>query len=205
MAAAGLRIEPVSPDNAADLDALFATGDPRFCQCAFMRLSNAEWSASTPSDNRAVHHRSIAEAAADGRAAGLIAYRDGAPVGWVSFDQRQAYGRLTASRLLRPVDDKPVWSVVCFVVATAARREGVAEALLAATVDHARANGVRLLESYPVDTSTPGRSRRSAADLWRGTVPMFERAGFTTVDVRRQSASSPPRPIMRRTVRQRRR
>jgi GNAT superfamily N-acetyltransferase len=196
-----LHIEPVTPDNAADLDVLFATGDPRSCQCAFMRLANAEWSASTPADNRTVHRTAIAAAAGDGRAAGLIAYRDGAPVGWVSFDEREAYARLDSSRLLRRVDDRPVWSVVCFVVAAGFRRAGVAERLLEATVSYARQHGVRLLESYPVDVSTPTRTTRSSADLWRGTVPMFERAGFRTVDVRRQHASSPPRPIMRRGLR----
>lgn len=203
MTSPGLRIEPVTPENAGDLDVLFATGDPRSCQCAFMRLTNAEWS-SSPTANRAVHRRAIAEATADGRSAGLIAYRDDAPVGWVSFDEREAYDRLDSSHLLRPVDDRPVWSVVCFVVAAAARRTGVAEQLLGATLDYARDHGVRLLESYPVDVATPTRTKRSSADLWRGTVPMFERAGFTTVDVRRQNASSPLRPIMRRALRPRR-
>jgi len=87
------RIEPVTPANAAGLDALFAVGDPRVCQCAYMRLSNAAWSASTPAANRDVHRRAIAAATADGRAAGLIAYDDSGPVGWVSFDRRDAYDR----------------------------------------------------------------------------------------------------------------
>ena len=194
-----LDIVPITPERLPDLDTLFASGDPRHCQCAYVRLTNAQWSASSPAANRDVHRRAIEAAAADGRAAGLIAYRDGVPVGWVSFDRRDQYARLGSSRLLRPIDDQPVWSVVCFVVAAAARRTGVAHALLDETIRYARNHGVRLLESYPVDVTT--ERKRSAADLWRGTVPMFERAGFQTVEVRRQHDNAPPRPIMRRTIR----
>jgi GNAT superfamily N-acetyltransferase len=196
------RIEAVTPANAADLDVLFATGDPRSCQCAYVRLSNAAWSASTPAANRDVHRAAIAAAAADGRAAGLIAYDGDGPVGWVSFDRREAYGRLSSSKLLRPVDERPVWSVVCFVVAARARRGGLAGRLLDAAIAYAREHGVTRLEAYPVDTST--RAKRPSAELWRGTTTMFERARFTTVEVRRQSAAAPPRPIMRRTLRPRR-
>jgi GNAT superfamily N-acetyltransferase len=198
--AAAERFEPVSPDNVDDLDQLFTSGDPRTCQCAFVRLSNAAWSAASPSARRDVHRRAVGEAAADGRAAGLIAYQDGEPVGWVSFDRREAFDRLSSSRLLRPLDDEPVWSVVCFVVAARARRSGLAGRLLDAAVVYARDHGATALEAYPVDVTTPTSTKRSAADLWRGTVPMFERAGFTTVEVRRASATSAPRPIMRRSL-----
>lgn len=192
------RLEPVSPANVDDLDALFATGDPRHCQCAYVRLTNAAWAAATPAERREVHRRAVGLASDAGRAAGLIAYRDGQPVGWVSFDRREAFDRLASSRALRPLDDRPVWSVVCFVVAARARRSGLAGRLLDAAIAYAREHGVELLEAYPVDTSTT--ARRSAADLWRGTVSMFERAGFTTVEVRRASATAPPRPIMRRAT-----
>ncbi|MET0147218.1 MAG: GNAT family N-acetyltransferase [Ilumatobacteraceae bacterium] len=182
---AELHIEPVGPDNARHLDTLFASGDPRTCQCAFLRLTSAEWSASTREDNRRLHRAAIKAAAGDGRAAGLIALRGEVPVGWVSFDERDAYRRLDATPLLRRIDDRPLWSVVCFVVAASARRTGIAAHLLDATLAYARAHGVRLLEAYPVDTTAPGRTKRSSSDLWRSTVPMFERAGFTVVEVRR--------------------
>jgi GNAT superfamily N-acetyltransferase len=198
---ADLAIEPVTVDRLADLDELFASGDPRWCQCAYMRLAGVTWSSSTPAANRAVHREAIEAARAQGWSPGLIAYRDGQAVGWVSFDRREAYERLATSRLLRPVDDREVWSVVCFVVAASARRSGVASRLLDAAIDYARHHGVRLLEAYPVDVSSSTSRKRSSADLWRGTVPMFERAGFTTVEVRRQHSSAPPRPIMRRAIR----
>lgn len=195
-----VRIEPVTPENADDLDRLFATGDPKTCQCAYLRVTNAEWRQTDPVRRRELHRHAIADATAVGRAAGLIAY-DGTceqPIGWVSFDERQQFARLQHSKVLGPVDDKPVWSIVCFVIAARARRQGLAGELLDAAVDYARDHGVRLLEGYPVET---GGEKRTSADLWHGTTSMFERAGFTTVEVRRYNKASPPRPIVRRAVR----
>lgn len=198
-----LRIEPVSPENADDLDVLFATGDPKFCQCAYLRLTSGEWKESTQAANRELHRQAIARAREAGNAAGLIAYDadGGQPLGWVSFDERRQFPRLQNSKVLGPVDDKPVWSIVCFVIAARARRQGVGDRLLAAAVDYARDQGVRLLEAYPVDT---GGEKRTSADLWRGTTSMFDRAGFKTVEIRRHNRASPPRPIMRRALRPRR-
>jgi GNAT superfamily N-acetyltransferase len=192
-----LRIEPVRARHLDDLDLLFSAGDPRWCQCAFMRVTNQNWGSSKPEANREIHHRAVRRAARAGRAAGLIAYDEDAVVGWVSFGPRTDFDRLGASRLLAPVDDEPVWSVVCFVVAARARRRGVAGALLEATIDWAAEHGVAILEGYPVDTSG---DRRPGSDLWRGTLSLFEGAGFEVVATRRQNKSSPLRPIVRRTL-----
>ena len=87
-------IEPVRARHLDDLDALFATGDPRWCQCAFMRSTNADWNSSTPRTNREIHHRAVRRAARAGRAAGLIAYDEDGAVGWVSFGPRTDFDRL---------------------------------------------------------------------------------------------------------------
>jgi len=42
-----------------------------------------------------------------------------------------------------------------------------------------------------------GACRIESASAYRGTLSMFERAGFTVVDIRRANASSAPRPIVR--------
>jgi GNAT superfamily N-acetyltransferase len=93
-----------------------------------------------------------------------------------------------------------VWSIVCFVVGRRHRGQGIATALLDAAVDYARAHGATLLEAYPVDT-TGGRV--SAATAYKGTVGMFERAGFAVAERRRANRSSPERPIVRRRIRSR--
>lgn len=156
----------------------------------YFRLPGMSWNNSTAAGNR----EQLEELAAGALAPGLVAYRDGRAVGWVSLAPREDYGRLTKAKVLAPVDDKPVWSIVCFVVARHARGAGIGHALLEAAIDFAREHGATILEAYPVAAE---RGRVSAADAYHGTQSMFEKAGFSVVDVRRWNATSPPRPIMR--------
>ena len=47
---------------------------------------------------------------------GVVTYLDGIPVGWCNIGPRADIPRLAGSKLIRPVDDVPVWSIVCVVV-----------------------------------------------------------------------------------------
>ena len=78
---------------------------------------------------------------------------------------------------MKPVDDAEVWSVICTYVARAHRGQGLQHRLLAAAIDHARDNGVRLLEAYPVDK--PNRSHDDF--MFFGSRSLYERAGFREV------------------------
>ena len=126
---------------------------------------------------------------------GLLAYRDERVVGWVSLGPREDFGRLAHSKILAPVDDTPVWSIVCFVVSRRVRGQGVATALLDAAVDYASANGGDPVEAYPVDTAG---EKIAPANAYHGTLRMFERAGFTVAERRQWNKTSPIRPIVRR-------
>ncbi|HEV2928704.1 MAG TPA: GNAT family N-acetyltransferase [Propionibacteriaceae bacterium] len=192
-----LRIVPVTAAHLDDLDELFARGYPRTCQCAYLRLTHRDYAHTSPADRRSEHHKAIRRASRQGRAAGMIAYDEAGPVGWVSFSPREEYARLVASRVLQPVDDQEVTSVVCFVIAPRARRQGVAAALLDAVIDYAAEHGVALIEGYPVDH---GAERRAGADLWQGPRRLFEAAGFTVVATRQANAVASPHLIMRRNV-----
>jgi GNAT superfamily N-acetyltransferase len=123
---------------------------------------------------------------------GLIAYEDGRPIGWVSLGPREDYPKLKRSPVMKPVDDKPVWSIVCFFVDARARRRGVSEKLLKAAIAYARSQGARLLEAYPVDKGEPSH----ADSLWFGAKAMFDRAGFKEVARRKET-----RPVVRRASR----
>ena len=81
-----------------------------------------------------------------GGSPGLIAYADGEPAGWCALAPRDQYLRLANSRVLKPVDDQPVWSVNCFFVARAYRRRGLTIALLKAAAEFVRQRGGRILE-----------------------------------------------------------
>jgi GNAT superfamily N-acetyltransferase len=188
----GLDVRPLTSDRFAELAALFEEGgDPRWCWCTYFRVRGRDWSNSTAAGNRA-EMESLA--GREDVAPGLLGYRDGRVVGWVSLGPRSDYKRLASSKILAPVDDTPVWSIVCFVVSRRARGQGVATELLAAAIDYARDHGATMLEAYPVDT-TDGRV--PAANAYHGPLPMFERAGFHVVERRQWNAKTPIRPIVR--------
>jgi len=191
-----LEIRPLTPDTVPDLAELFGQGgDPRWCWCSFYRVRGRDWTNATPAENRAVMEAAVDENAADGRSPGLVAYRGDDAVGWTSVGPREDYERLAYSRVLAPVDDRPVWSIICFVVGRRARRQGVASALLDAAIAYARSHGATTLEAYPTAIA-PG-TRVPAANVFNGTLTMFERAGFTVVERRQANAASPLRPIVR--------
>lgn len=197
-ATAALQIHPLTPERLPDLAGLFGQGgDPKFCWCSWYRVRSVDFKSATAETNREILERAVSATGASGRAPGLIAYRDGEAIGWVSLGPRDDFDRLQHSKVLGPLDDRPVWSIVCFVVARHARGQGVARTLLDAAIAYAAEHGATLLEAYPVDT-TGGRV--PAAHAFKGTVSMFEGAGFEVVARRRANRSSAERPIVRRSV-----
>jgi ribosomal protein S18 acetylase RimI-like enzyme len=187
-----LDIRPLTDDTWQALSELFAEGgEPRWCWCAFWRTSGAGGSRSEVDSNRAMLGRL---ASGPGAAPGLVALHRDRAVGWVSFAPRAELPRLARSHTLAPVDDRPVWSIVCFVVSRSVRGQGVAAALLAAAVDYAREHGATTIEAYPRDTAG---ERLPASSLNTGAPGMFERAGFTVVATRKATPNARSRLIMR--------
>ncbi len=131
-----------------------------------------------------------------GPAPGVVTYRDGEPVGWCSVSPRTAMPLVERSRLIRPVDDVPVWCITCLVVRTGHRRQGVVGHLLEGAVAHAAEQGAPAVEAYPVDPE--GRMDTTMAFV--GTVAMFAAAGFRQVGTTDAVASRMPRVVMRRDL-----
>ena len=127
---------------------------------------------------------------------GVVTYRDGEPVGWCNIGPRSEITRLARSRLIRPVDDVPVWSIVCVVVRSGHRRQGVTAALIDGAVAYAASHGAPAVEAHPVDP--PGRMDLTMAFV--GTRSMFERAGFRVVGATDAVAGGMPRLVMRRDL-----
>jgi GNAT superfamily N-acetyltransferase len=183
-----LEVHPVTPDRWDDLVALagergFSSG----CWCMWWRVTSKEFEERHGAGLR----QDLQDLVAAGPEPGVLAYVDGEPAGWVAVAPREEYPRLNRSPKLRRVDDQPVWSITCFTIGRRQRRQGVAAALLDAAVDFARQRGAEVVEAYPIDTAG---EKRSSADLYTGTLAMFERAGFE--EVARRSG----RPIVRRAL-----
>ena len=122
-------------------------------------------------------------------APGILAYSGGQAVGWCAVGPRADFAALERSRILRPVDDLPVWSIVCFFVAKPARRQGVSLALIRGAVAFAQAHGGQVVEAYPNDLESPGFAGRrlTGAAGFEGNAATFRAAGFQ--EVKRASAS----------------
>lgn len=187
-----VEVHPATPERWGDLVKLFGPkGAYAGCWCMWFRLTNAQFERGSGQGNR----RRLKRLVDDGREPGLLAYLDGEPVGWVSVAPREEYGRVERSPTLKRVDDRPVWSIVCFYIDRKRRGEGIGAALLDAAVDHAARRGARLVEGYP---EIPRTDRMPSYLAYTGVLSMFERAGF------HQAARRGARPIMRRGVRPRR-
>ncbi len=183
---------PLTPEAWVDLEALFnlpGGSMVRGCWCMYYRKSGAvSVNAAAAPDNK----RQLCELVDAGVVPGLIGYVGGAPAGWISLGPRKDYAKLQRSPIMKPVDDRDVWSVVCTFVAKPYRGQGVQHRLLQAAIRFARDHGVRTLEAYPVDK--PERSHDEF--MFFGARSLYERAGFTEA-VRR----SPTRVVMRRELR----
>lgn len=178
---------PLTPDAWADLEALFALPGGsivRGCWCMFYRRSGK---LPPGAENKSA----MCELVQGGVEPGLVGYLDGAPVGWISLGPREDYAKLRRSPIMKPVDDSPVWSIVCTYVVKSQRGKGLQHRLLAEAIEWARTQGVTTLEAYPVD-----KPERSHDDfMFFGSRSLYEAAGFTEV-VRR----SPTRVVMRRQL-----
>jgi GNAT superfamily N-acetyltransferase len=194
---ARLDIRPLTSSRWRDLETLFngrGGSQVRGCWCMYYRRSGA--TAAPPGMTRSDFSKCSLKALVDeGVVPGLIGYRDGKPVAWVSLGPREEYLKLARSSVMKPVDDKPVWSIVCFYTAQEARGEDLAFAMLNGAVDYARSRGARIVEAYPVDK----RKRERDDSMWFGAKSMYDRAGFVEVARRK-----PARPVVRKALRPRR-
>lgn len=186
--------EPLTADTWPDLETIFnarGCSIARGCWCMFYRKSGSQElpSANKPSAKR--NRESLKALADGGRQVGLIGYLRGVPVGWIAFAPREDFAKLARSPVMKPVDDEPVWSVICFVVPSEHRGQGVARQLLDAAIAFCRKKKVKLLEAYPMDKG----ERTADQNMWFGAKSMFDAAGFDEVARRK-----PERPIVRLRV-----
>lgn len=172
----------ILPATAARFDdvehSLSGGGDGLRCQCQWWTLTNAQFQASDRDERKRMLR---AQVAADPSPA-LIAYVDGEAAGWVRVGPRTAQPRLSRTRDFaatnEPWDDPSVWAATCFVVRKEHRGQGLNQRLLGAAIEHARANGARVLEAYPNDTSV---AKRPSNELYRGILSVFQTAGFREI------------------------
>jgi GNAT superfamily N-acetyltransferase len=167
-----LLFHPLTADRWSDFEELFGEhGAYGGCWCMWWRTTRSQFQKQKGEGNR-IAMKAIVES---GEVPGILAYRDGRPVGWCSVAPRENYASLNRSRVLKRLDDTPVWSIVCLFVAREQRGAGVAEALIRAAVAYAREQGGQVVEAYP---TVPRSDHLPPVSSYMGVPAMFARAGF---------------------------
>jgi GNAT superfamily N-acetyltransferase len=180
-----LEFLPLTSERWTDFEKLFGErGACGGCWCMWWRLIRSEFMEQKGEGNKKAMKRLVDS----GEVPGIMAYCDDKPVGWCSIAPRRAFLALEHSRVLKQVDDEPVWSAVCFFIAKPFRRKGVSIRLLEAAVEYAKKHGGKIIEGYPVEP----HDKQPDAFMYTGLASAFHSAGFREVARR-----SKTRPIMR--------
>jgi len=180
------KFHPVTPKRWDDLVDLFGPrGACAGCWCMWWRIPRSQWTKQQYAGNK----RAMKKIVDSGEIPGVLAYADGKPIGWCSVAPRETFPVLERSDILKKVDEKPVWSVVCFFINRSYRKSGIAIELLKAAIEYAKKHKAKIIEGYPAE---PKEGRKLGIIAFTGISSTFHKAGFKEV-LRR----SETRPIMR--------
>jgi GNAT superfamily N-acetyltransferase len=185
----GLEFHPLTSNRWKDFERLFGErGACGGCWCMFWRIKRSDFDRQKGEGNR----KAMKAIVNSGEVPGILAYEGKKAVGWCSVAPRPTFPVLNRSRILKEIDDTPVWSVVCFFIDKGYRNKGLSVRLLQAAAEYIKQKGGAVLEGYPVE---PRKGIMPAAFAWTGLASAFKKAGF--LEVARRSET---RPIMRFSV-----
>ena len=161
-----LKFRPVTAENWEEFEQLFESrGSPHYCWCMAWRSN--EFKNKLP--GKAGKKASIKNRVVSGIPIGILGYCDNEPIAWCSIAPRESYRTLGGDETL-----EKVWSLACFFVRRPFRNKGLSTRLLQAAVTHARTQGAKYVEAYPVEPN-------STTYRFMGLVPAFEEVGFRFV------------------------
>jgi len=186
-APAKIVVERLSPATRGDYLAFFDhergpafSDNPEWarCYCQFYRIPRAlDWKAFTADQNRVAAGASIA----CGEAEGYLARAADQTVGWLHAAPRHKLPHgFERMRVEPPEIDVPPQEaaiIVCFVIAPAWRRRGVATALLDAALVDLAARGIAIVDAFPFKS---GESDKPA-DHYHGPASLFASRGFEAI------------------------
>ncbi|MBK8025097.1 MAG: GNAT family N-acetyltransferase [Chloroflexi bacterium] len=167
-----LMFHPLTPERWSDFETLFGEkGAYGGCWCTHWRIPRSQRN-KYEGNRRAMEHMVRSEVVP-----GLLGYADGQAVAWCSVGPRTDYASLETSRLLKRVDDQPVWSIVCFFVTRSFRRQGIMRLAIRAAVEYALEHGAKIIEGYPIRVS----EQMTAPGGYMGLASAFDAEGFVEI------------------------
>jgi GNAT superfamily N-acetyltransferase len=188
-----IRVEEMAPRWLSSLCQLLGS-ESRGCYCRYWHYQEGphDWIGRChlePERNRS----ELCEAVeAQARPAGVVAVDDDEVVGWLKLAVASELPKLYEQRLYRGLpcfdgERDAVWVIGCVLVASSARRRGVARALIEGATDCARRHGARAIEALP---RRPGREVRDE-ELLMGPASSYQALGFEHV------GGEDPYPVLR--------
>jgi GNAT superfamily N-acetyltransferase len=181
-----MEFVPVTEDRWSDFETLFGKrGACGGCWCMLWRLPRKDFEKHKGAGNR----RAMKAIIAAGKVPGILALSGGKPVACCSVAPREQFPALARSRVLKAVDDQPVWSITCFFVDRQFRRRGLSAQMIKAAVDYVKKQGGLAVEAYPVE---PRKDKMPDVFAWTGLASAFVKAGFKECARRSET-----RPMMR--------
>lgn len=172
-----ITIRPLSPERLDDFlhffDHVGFKDNPAwascYCHAGHFMGTLAEQETRTAAENRAASGELIRA----GRMHGLLAYDGDAVAGWCNAAPRLELPALANWEGIGVDDAEQVGSILCFVVAPAMRRRGVARALLRAACESFAGRGLKFAEAYP------RKKQDSDAQSYEGPLGLYREEGFT--------------------------
>jgi len=181
-----LKYKPVTIKEWDDFVTLFSEhGVQNGCWCMYWRITRSEFHNDYGNGNKN-SLRAIIEA---GHVPGILANHDHKPIGWCSVAPRDDFPVLERSHTLKRIDNKPVWSIVCFYISKPYRRKGITSDLIEASIDYVRKQNGKIIEAYPI---VPEYSSDPRPELYAGLFTTYKKLGFKVA-----LARSERKPIMR--------
>jgi Acetyltransferase (GNAT) family len=141
------------------------------CWCMWWRMNRKEFEENKGMKNR----RTMKKLVKKGEFIGIIAYRNRKPIGWCAFAPREKFIRLDKSRVLKRIDDQPVWSIPCFFITKGERRKGLSAEILMGVIDYCQKKKIKILEAYPI---LPYSSNIPSPFAYTGILSTFLKVGF---------------------------
>ena len=172
MTADEVSVQPLTAARWNDFEELFGPrGAYAGCWCMWWRLPRKEFEQSQGDKNK----QSMKAIVESGRIPGLIAYVGDIPAGWCSVAPREHLAVLERSRVMKRLDDKPVWSFVCFFIKKEFRGRNLGLKLIQAAIDYVRSRGGTIIEAYP---TIPKGKILPPVSSFMGLPEIFAKAGF---------------------------
>lgn len=176
-----LKFEPLTSVNWKQFEDLMGEkGGCGNCWCMYFRLPYKTFQENKPDGNK----RMMKQLVNKGMPQGLIAFMEKKPAGWIAFAPREDYMKLENTRIFKPIDDKPVWSITCFFIKREFRHQGLSGHLIKGAVEFAKRKKIKILEAYP---AIPYSQNVPHPFLWVGVLSSFIKNGFKIV---KQSSKS---------------